>query len=87
MGLGLYIIANVYTWASNDAIIKQTVKCKYCRKRIGEKVSLWLSTLDSPGRANILWGFRHKDVSIVRAGRMGERIVLEGRGEECARVA
>lgn len=40
MGLGLYIIANVYTWVSNDAIIKESVKCKFCRKRISPKVSL-----------------------------------------------
>ncbi|KAL2037906.1 hypothetical protein N7G274_009381 [Stereocaulon virgatum] len=37
IGLALYTIANVYTWVSNDAIIKNTVKCKYCRKRISEK--------------------------------------------------
>ncbi len=38
VGLALYIIANVYTWLSNDAVIKNTVKCKFCRKRISEKV-------------------------------------------------
>jgi hypothetical protein len=40
VGLGLYIIANVYTWASNDAIIKESVKCKFCKKRISPKVNL-----------------------------------------------
>ncbi len=45
VGLGLYIIANVYTWASNDAIIKESVKCKFCKKRISPKVSLVLFTL------------------------------------------
>lgn len=38
IGISLYIIANVYTWVSNDAVIKNTVKCKFCRKRISEKV-------------------------------------------------
>ena len=41
IGFALYIIANVYTWVSNDAIIKNTVKCKYCRKRISEKVKIY----------------------------------------------
>ena len=39
VGLGLYIVANVYTWVSSDAVIKKTVKCRFCRKRISEKVS------------------------------------------------
>lgn len=38
IGIALYTIAQVYTWTSNDAIIKHTVKCKFCRKRISEKV-------------------------------------------------
>ena len=38
IGIGLYIMARVYGWASNDSVIKNTVKCKYCRKRISEKV-------------------------------------------------
>ena len=38
IGIALYTIASVYTWVSNDAIIKHTVKCKFCRKRISEKV-------------------------------------------------
>ena len=40
IGIALYIIANIYTWVSNDAVIKNTVKCKFCRKRISEKVRL-----------------------------------------------
>ena len=39
-GIALYAIASVYTWVSNDAIIKHTVKCKFCRKRISEKVQV-----------------------------------------------
>lgn len=38
IGIALYTIAQAYTWASSDAIIKHTVKCKFCRKRISEKV-------------------------------------------------
>ena len=40
IGIALYTIASVYTWVSNDAIIKHTVKCKFCRKRISEKVEV-----------------------------------------------
>lgn len=39
VGFSLYAIGRVYGWASSDNIIKYTVKCKYCRKRISEKVS------------------------------------------------
>ena len=38
IGVALYTVALVYGWASNDSVIKHTVKCKYCRKRISEKV-------------------------------------------------
>jgi len=34
VGLALYLIANIYGWVSRDSILKDTVKCKYCRKRI-----------------------------------------------------
>ncbi|KAM0796803.1 ion channel [Usnea florida] len=37
IGVALYTVALVYGWASNDSVIKHTVKCKYCRKRISEK--------------------------------------------------
>ena len=40
VGMGLYIIANLYTWLSDDAVIKTTVKCQFCRKRVSEKVGL-----------------------------------------------
>lgn len=39
IGTALYTVALIYGWASNDSVIKHTVKCKYCRKRISEKVS------------------------------------------------
>ena len=38
LGLSLYVIAMVYTWVSGDGVVKRTVKCRYCRKRISEKV-------------------------------------------------
>ncbi|KAL3419505.1 putative ion channel [Phlyctema vagabunda] len=37
MGLVLYFIASLYEWISNDSIIKLTIKCRYCRKRISQK--------------------------------------------------
>jgi len=37
--VALYGLAGLYQWLSHDPIIKHTVKCKYCRKSIGEKVS------------------------------------------------
>ena len=39
VGIALYTIANMYEWVSSDSIIKHTIKCKYCRKRISEKVN------------------------------------------------
>lgn len=39
VGFALYSIGRVYGWVSRENIIKYTVKCKYCRKRISEKVS------------------------------------------------
>jgi len=39
VGLALYIVARFYGWAASDSIIKSTVKCKYCRKRISDKAS------------------------------------------------
>ncbi len=39
IGFSLYIIAALSQRFSEDPIIKHTVKCKYCRKRISEKVS------------------------------------------------
>ena len=38
LGIALYVVVQAYTWVSKDEIIKQTVKCKYCRKRISEKL-------------------------------------------------
>lgn len=38
IGVALYAIAGIYQWVSKDPILKHMVKCKYCRKRINEKV-------------------------------------------------
>ncbi len=38
VGLCLYGVAHIYTLVSHDPIIKFTIKCRYCRKRINEKV-------------------------------------------------
>ena len=45
IGVALYTVALVYGWAASDSVIKHTVKCKYCRKRISEKVGLFLFSL------------------------------------------
>jgi len=42
VGLVLYGLASLYDWLSKDSIIKRTAKCRYCRKRISEKVSFFL---------------------------------------------
>lgn len=39
VGLALYLLAQVYVYFSHDPIIKRTVKCKYCRKYISQRVS------------------------------------------------
>lgn len=39
VGCSLYGLAALYQYFSQDPIIKHTVKCRYCRKRINEKVS------------------------------------------------
>lgn len=38
MGVALYALASLYQWVSSDNIIKHQVKCKYCKKRVSEKV-------------------------------------------------
>lgn len=43
IGLALYGLAGLYQWLSHDNIIKHTVKCRYCRKSINEKVIYWLT--------------------------------------------
>ena len=40
IALALFGIAKTYELVTRDKIVKRTVKCKYCRKRISERVSL-----------------------------------------------
>lgn len=56
VGFSLYGLAAVYQYFSQDPIIKHTVKCRYCRKRINEKVSglfcgVWDFWADAGGKA------------------------------------
>ncbi|KAJ4389943.1 hypothetical protein N0V93_007416 [Gnomoniopsis smithogilvyi] len=37
LGMALYGLAGLYEYCSRDPIIKRTVKCRYCKKRINEK--------------------------------------------------
>lgn len=37
IAISLFLIANFYGWVSHDNIVKQQVKCKYCRKYISQK--------------------------------------------------
>ncbi|KAI1759365.1 gated mechanosensitive channel [Hypoxylon sp. FL1150] len=37
IGLALYGLASLYQYLSNDSIIKHTVKCRYCKKRVSSK--------------------------------------------------
>ena len=45
LGLMLYVLASIYQYFSKDDIIKHTVKCRYCKKRVSAKVST-----DQPSR-------------------------------------
>ncbi len=47
VGVALYAIASLYGMVTNDSIVKHTVKCRYCRKRISEKVRWSLNFSDS----------------------------------------
>ena len=42
VGFSLYLIALMYQFMSKDPIIKRTVKCRFCRKLISEKVGCWI---------------------------------------------
>ncbi|KAF1813238.1 ion channel [Eremomyces bilateralis CBS 781.70] len=39
LGLTMYVTALVYGWMSKDNIVRHSVRCKYCRKRISEKAT------------------------------------------------
>lgn len=71
IGLALYTLAMTYGWVSKDNIIKHTVKCKYCRKRISEKVST--GAIDNHGVYLTNKFGRQNVVSTVQVGRMIEK--------------
>ena len=74
IGIALYGLANIYQLASHDPIIKHTKKCKFCKQRINEKVSVLFWMISSV----LTWGTdmvdRRFDASTARAGLMGEKI-------------
>ncbi|KAK8079854.1 gated mechanosensitive channel [Apiospora hydei] len=41
VGLSLYLLARVYQCISPEPIIKHTVKCRYCKKEISDKVECY----------------------------------------------
>lgn len=51
LGMALYGLASLYEYFSRDPIIKHTVKCRYCKKRINEKVRP-----PGAGRVACQWG-------------------------------
>ena len=69
VGFSLYGLAALYQYFSQDPIIKHTIKCRYCRKRINEKVSGLLIVVER-GR-ELTDSLR--DVSTARAGRTAGR--------------
>lgn len=65
LGMALYGLASLYQYFTRDPIIKRTVKCRYCKKRINEKVR---SLSGRVCRCNLMWdaanidGHRASDV-------------------------
>ncbi|PLB37743.1 MscL family protein [Aspergillus candidus] len=39
VSLTLYAIAHIYTWISDDRVIKPTVRCRYCKKFISDQAT------------------------------------------------
>ncbi|KDQ59937.1 hypothetical protein JAAARDRAFT_126836 [Jaapia argillacea MUCL 33604] len=67
LGLALYTIANIYGYFSHDSIIKHTVKCKYCRKEISQKVCLWSLAKRCPLCTSWLDGREDRETSALAA--------------------
>jgi hypothetical protein len=70
--MALYLIALIYDYVSSDSIIKTTVKCKYCRKWISDKVSYFL-LLSLRGCPLGLTTVRRNAVCTARVGKMAGR--------------
>lgn len=45
LGLALYVLAQGYSWATEDNVVKRQVKCRFCRKRVSDKVSFRINDL------------------------------------------
>lgn len=71
IGLALYGLALFYTAVSHDPIIKHTVKCKYCRQRINQKVGV-----DFIVARHWLTPYSANDAFIAQVGLMVERSVF-----------
>lgn len=54
VGLALYALASVAELAAEDPIIKHTVKCKYCRKRINVKAKRCINCTSECSNLKIL---------------------------------
>ena len=68
IALALFVIAKVYEWTSGDKVIKKQIKCKYCRKKISEKVQPRCDRTQVELRRVLIGGNRQSDVSIARVG-------------------
>lgn len=89
VGFSLYGLAALYQAVSQDPIIKHTVKCRYCRKRINEKVSelavlgvvkgLWLNSARLYGASTARAGRMAGKISRIEQRRHGLK-VLDGKG-------
>lgn len=69
VALALFVIARVYGWVADDNVIKRQVKCKYCRKRISEKVCLFSSVWEGVVGAGCVFGGLCADFWGVKAKR------------------
>lgn len=81
IGLTLYAVGQVYTYFSEDVVIKRTVKCRYCRKWISSKVSAHVIQCFRYVASWLIVGFRQYDASIVPVGWMGGKIKYAAEAE------
>lgn len=70
IGLTLYAVGQVYTYFSDDVVIKRTVKCRYCRKWISSKVRIHVIQCLPYIESWLIVGLRQYDASIVLVGWM-----------------
>jgi large conductance mechanosensitive channel len=85
VGVSLYGLANLFQTISSEPIIKHTKKCKYCRKRINEKVCKPPNT--HMATSTDIYCLRHLAASIAAAGKTVVRTALRTKKRrECIRV-